>query len=213
MKLSIYDLAAIAHNVNRAYCNSLNDNTQSNWKYAPEWQQKSAIAGVKAHIEKPDMPPWASHESWLKQKQADGWVYGPVKNELKKEHPCIVPYSDLPPEQQAKDYIFGAVVAELIPYLTDTNETAQTASIDPSVKLIENIKERVESGEITRFVFAGLNVNATKDGLDFGHALSVGITMLEVLALASYLNTQASILLQQPRLPPGLQSPPKRKGA
>lgn len=44
---------------------------------------------------------------------ADGWEYGPVKDPEAKEHPCLVPFSDLPREQQAKDFLFRAVVRAL----------------------------------------------------------------------------------------------------
>ena len=66
--------------------------------------------GVEFIRSNPDAKPSASHESWLKQKEADGWRYGVVKNADKKEHPCDVPYDQLPVEQKAKDYIFGAIV-------------------------------------------------------------------------------------------------------
>jgi len=33
-----------------------------------------------------------------------------VKDTEKKEHPCIVPFDQLPREQQAKDYLFRGVV-------------------------------------------------------------------------------------------------------
>jgi hypothetical protein len=54
--------------------------------------------------------PSASHENWMKQKEADGWKYGAVKNAETKEHPCYVAYSELPPEQRVKDYIFCSIV-------------------------------------------------------------------------------------------------------
>lgn len=43
----------------------------------------------------------------------EGWKYGPIKDADKKEHPCMVPFADLPAAQQAKDYIFRAVVHAL----------------------------------------------------------------------------------------------------
>ena len=73
----------------------------------------SAVLGVKLHTNHPDAGPEASHESWMAQKIEDGWRYGPVKDPEKKEHPCIVPFSQLPAEQQAKDFIFRAVVHAL----------------------------------------------------------------------------------------------------
>jgi hypothetical protein len=55
-------------------------------------------------------PPSASHESWLEEKRADGWKYGPVKDAAKKEHPCFMPYDGLPVDQRLKDYLFSAIV-------------------------------------------------------------------------------------------------------
>lgn len=104
-------VARIAHEANRAYCQSIGDNSQSAWEDAPAWQRESVIAGVKAHIDSGlTMTPEQSHESWLAHKAADGWKYGPVKDTDKKEHPCFVPYDQLPIEQRTKDCIFGAIV-------------------------------------------------------------------------------------------------------
>lgn len=102
-------IAKIAHNVNRGYCLSIGDNSQPTWEDAPQWQKDSAIMGVKFHLES-ERSPSDSHNSWMKQKEEDGWKYGPVKDAEKKEHPCFVPYSELPKEQQTKDYLFKAVV-------------------------------------------------------------------------------------------------------
>lgn len=77
----------------------------------------SAVRGVHFHILNPDAAPSDSHNSWLEQKRADGWKYGPVKDAGTKEHPCFLPYDDLPPDQKAKDYIYGAVVKNLIPHI------------------------------------------------------------------------------------------------
>lgn len=106
-------IAEVAHEVNRAYCQALGDNSQPEWENAPEWQRQSAIAGVVFHRANPDATAAASHESWLAEKERDGWRYGPVKNPETKEHPCFVPFDQLPREQQAKDYLFRAVVHAL----------------------------------------------------------------------------------------------------
>lgn len=102
-------LAEVAHEVNRAYCAALGDMSQPSWSDAPDWQKASARSGVLLHLTQ-DAGPEASHQSWMKEKLAAGWKYGPEKNPDKKEHHCLVPFSELPKEQQAKDYIFRAVV-------------------------------------------------------------------------------------------------------
>lgn len=108
--LAIEAIAESCHELNRQYCKAIGDGSQQSWHNAPQWQRDSAIAGVKFHLDNQDASPSASHESWMQQKTADGWKYGPVKDEVKKEHPCCVPYDELPAEQKAKDYIFKANV-------------------------------------------------------------------------------------------------------
>jgi class 3 adenylate cyclase len=43
------------------------------------------------------------HEAWSRQRLADGWRYGPQRDDLKKEHPCLVPYKDLPEAEKEYD--------------------------------------------------------------------------------------------------------------
>lgn len=107
-------IARVAHEVNRAYCEALGDTSQPRWEDAPEWQRSSAINGVRYHHSHPDAEPEHSHRQWLGEKLATGWVYGPVKDAERKEHPCMVPFDQLPVEQRVKDYLFRGVVHALI---------------------------------------------------------------------------------------------------
>ncbi len=83
--------------------------SQPEWEDAPEWQRVSARLGVELHLSG-DHGPEASHSSWMNQKLAQGWKYGPEKNPETKEHHCLVPFDQLPKEQQAKDFLFRGVV-------------------------------------------------------------------------------------------------------
>ena len=115
--MTVEQIAQVAHEINQAYCNAIGDNSQPSWQDAPEWQKSSAVNGVNFHLNNPDASPSASHDSWLKQKEEEGWKYGPVKNPETKEHPCYVPYEQLPVEQRAKDYLFRQVVHSLKDYV------------------------------------------------------------------------------------------------
>lgn len=108
--MKIEEIAKMCHEVNRAYCAFLGDTSQVPWSEAPDWQRTSAEKGVVFHIDNPDAGPAASHNSWLEEKRATGWKYGPVKDADKKEHPCFVAFEELPKEQQLKDVLFKAVV-------------------------------------------------------------------------------------------------------
>ena len=113
MLLSIEEIAKVCHEANRGYCKALGDDSQLPWDEAPQWAKTSAINGVRFHLDNPNAGPSGSHENWLKEKEKEGWRYGATKDPEKKEHPCYVPYDQLPKEQQAKDYIFTSIVKTL----------------------------------------------------------------------------------------------------
>ena len=115
--MKIEQIAELAHEANRTYCRLIGDNSQVAWSEAPQWQRDSAISGVIFHIEHPGSPPSQSHEEWLKTKYAEGWKYGKVKDAEKKEHPCCVPYTELPLEQRIKDILFLNIVESTRPLL------------------------------------------------------------------------------------------------
>ncbi len=43
------------------------------------------------------------HEVWAAGRLAAGWKYGPVRDDLLKEHPCLVPYEQLSEEEKDFD--------------------------------------------------------------------------------------------------------------
>ena len=43
-----------------------------------------------------------AHEVWAADRQAQGWVFGPHRNDAAKETPCMVPYDQLP--ESEKDF-------------------------------------------------------------------------------------------------------------
>jgi hypothetical protein len=110
--VNVEQIARIAHEANRAYCLSIGDESQWPWDIAADWQRDSAICGVMATLTS-NGGPAEQHRNWMAHKEADGWKYGPVKDPGKKEHPCMVPYHELPVEQRAKDHLFQGVVRAL----------------------------------------------------------------------------------------------------
>ncbi len=44
-----------------------------------------------------------AHEVWAQERMAQGWKYGPARSDAKKEHPCLVPYEDLPGSEKEFD--------------------------------------------------------------------------------------------------------------
>lgn len=116
--MDIFDIAKVCHNLNKAYCESLGDFSQKYWSDTSAEIRESAIKGVKFILDKNlDVKPSDSHMSWYDNKVANQWSYGPVKCEINKTHPCLVPFHLLPKEQQLKDILFVETVKSLAGYL------------------------------------------------------------------------------------------------
>lgn len=43
------------------------------------------------------------HDVWAVGKNEQSWSYGPVRDDAKKETPCLVPYSELPESEKEYD--------------------------------------------------------------------------------------------------------------
>ncbi len=87
---SIEACARAAHEVNRAYCIAIGDDSQSTWEHAPKWQ-RDMITTIGQKID----------GALLGQDEGGALFVGTKK---------MVPYASLPPAQRAKDALFLAVV-------------------------------------------------------------------------------------------------------
>lgn len=43
------------------------------------------------------------HEVWAASRLAEGWTYGAERNDSLKQHPCLVPYNELPEIEKEYD--------------------------------------------------------------------------------------------------------------
>lgn len=127
--LTVEHIARVCHESNRAYCMSVGDHSQPTWDMAPQWQRESAIEGVRAVVADPNRQPEDSHVSWMVLKESQGWAYGPVKAPELKQHPCMVPYAELPEIQKVKDHLFLAVARTLREYTFDVKSSPSAANV------------------------------------------------------------------------------------
>ncbi|MBE6201090.1 MAG: Ryanodine receptor Ryr [Rikenellaceae bacterium] len=44
-----------------------------------------------------------AHDVWAAERQAQGWTYGPTRDDAKRQTPCMVPYSQLPDSEKKFD--------------------------------------------------------------------------------------------------------------
>ena len=117
--MTIEQIAEVAYGANKVYCETIGDFSFDRWVEAPDWQKETLVNGVQFHLDHPDAGQEDYHNSWLAEKLKAGWKYGEVKDPEKKEHPCCLPYDNLPDEQKVKDALFTGIVNALkvlLPY-------------------------------------------------------------------------------------------------
>ena len=52
--------------------------------------------------DKTDIARTYKHEVWSQRRMAEGWTYGPVRDETALRHPCLLPYAEL--SENERDY-------------------------------------------------------------------------------------------------------------
>jgi hypothetical protein len=55
-----------------------------------------------------------THEVWARARMDEGWSYGPARDDTKKQHPCLVPYSELPEKEKKYDRLTSENVLKMI---------------------------------------------------------------------------------------------------
>ncbi len=71
--------------------------------YEPKPIDTSTVTLSKDVLELIELLSKNAHEIWARQRLADGWKHGPRRNDAGKEHPCLVPYEDLPESEKQYD--------------------------------------------------------------------------------------------------------------
>lgn len=44
-----------------------------------------------------------AHDLWARRRLGEGWRLGPRRDDERKQHPCLVPYEDLPESEKEYD--------------------------------------------------------------------------------------------------------------
>ena len=79
---------------------SAKTNIASTYKPAP--LDLSAVSPRKSLSELTEVIAANTHEVWSQRRMAEGWTYGPVRDEKALRHPCLLPYAEL--SENERDY-------------------------------------------------------------------------------------------------------------
>lgn len=71
--------------------------------YRPEPADTSAVHITPEIADLTELLARNTHENWAHQRIANGWRWGPKRDDERREHPCLVAYDELPEEEKAFD--------------------------------------------------------------------------------------------------------------
>jgi hypothetical protein len=87
-----------------------------------------------------------THDVWVKQRIAEGWKYDAERNDQQKEHPCLVPYEDLPDNEKQYD---RNTALETVRFLLNSGFEIKPVCKTMTVKLPNNVILDNGSGNIS----------------------------------------------------------------
>ena len=77
------------------------------WEDRDEAFKRQFVNVIERYLKMGKLPsPEEAHNSWMKRYLEMGWKYGEVRDPIKKTHPDLVPFYELPKDERDKDAIF-----------------------------------------------------------------------------------------------------------
>ena len=55
-----------------------------------------------------------THDVWAENRIKDGWTYGEARDDVKKQHPCLIPYEELSDSEKEYDRTTSMETLKLI---------------------------------------------------------------------------------------------------
>lgn len=71
--------------------------------YTPNPIDTSSVELPREVMELAELMAQNVHEVWAQTRIEQGWTYGTTRNDELKQHPCIVPYDELPESEKEYD--------------------------------------------------------------------------------------------------------------
>ena len=76
---------------------------QTNNKYTPSPADTTNIQLAEELIALAEAISKNVHDVWAQNRIKEGWTYGPVRDDEKRQTPCLIPYEELSEEEKAYD--------------------------------------------------------------------------------------------------------------
>ncbi len=83
-------------------------------RYMPQPVDTSMVELTEELLQLTEVMASNVHDIWARGRMAEGWTWGPERDDVRKEHPCLVPYSELPDSEKAYDRNTAVETVKLI---------------------------------------------------------------------------------------------------
>lgn len=81
-----------------------------------------------------------THDLWAANRMAEGWTWGPVRNETLLQHPDLVPYDQLPESEKTYDRMISSEILKFI--LSIGYEIKKNENADSFLKMDRSIRSK-----------------------------------------------------------------------
>lgn len=82
--------------------------------YEPKPIDTSDVVLTRDLVELTELLAKNAHDIWATQRMSDGWRYGPQRDDVKKQHPCLIPYEELSESEKEYDRKMAVETIKLI---------------------------------------------------------------------------------------------------
>lgn len=104
-------IAQVIHAANRQYVEAIGGRAVNpTWEQLPEVQKQILIKAICETIINPKTPE-ASHDAWCEARKAQGYTKDVRIDHIRKTHTNLVPFRELPFEEQLKDALFLGITS------------------------------------------------------------------------------------------------------
>ncbi len=120
--------------------------------YQPQPIDTSEVVIDTEHLKLTELLAKNTHDIWAQQRLADGWQYGPQRDDSLKQHPGLIPYEDLPDSEKEYDRLTALGVIKTLLALGYRLEGQRAIPNQPDpdeeAKVVTLLKDLKKSGEI-----------------------------------------------------------------
>ena len=111
------------------------------WDAATHPVRETARASVRAVFDGTTPEQW--HARWKAEKEAEGWTWGPERDDERKQHPNLRPYRELPEAQRELDRVFAAAARATRRVVEEATYPLLVVRGPTSPEDVEQVRERV----------------------------------------------------------------------